>query len=106
MSEQPAKQEFLDSLIKESYKAIWVAEITMLRDQELLAKANAHADLIPKKMEEKEYPTAGDGRRDLKDTQDEISRLEREIGTAEAQIGKQKLDIELIERYRSSKRET
>src|ERR1700738_823210 len=100
------KQEFLDNLINESHKAIWVAEILLLRDREQLAKAKAYLDLIPKRMEEKFYPTAGDGRQDMKNTQAEITRLESEIANAQGKIEKETQSIDLIERYRSTKQET
>jgi hypothetical protein len=94
------KIEFLDSLIKQCQENIWTLEIQLMDSKEKLAKKKAYLDLIPKRMEEKFYPTAHDGREDEKETKAIIASHEMNVERYQEGIETEKQKIELIARFK------
>lgn len=96
------KQEVCEQLIDQCQENIWVLEMQMMDAKEKLAKKRAYLDLIPKRMEEKFYPSAHDGREDEKSTKAIIKSHEMNIESFEDGIRLEEEKIEMIKRYLDS----
>ena len=95
------KQEFLHNLTKTYQENIWISELGILEFENLLGslrKQRAEADL---KLENKEFKSAGEGRK-------ETARLEADIESTQAAIARKHHEkqfaqkrIDLIKQYQA-----
>lgn len=73
------KAQYTEEVLKLTQENIWTLEIQRTDAKKQLQQRIAYLELIPKRMEEKFYPSAGEGRQDEKDTKTSIQNLTANI---------------------------
>ena len=94
------KQEFLASLERNIQENLWQYEIKRHRLEQLKASLESEQKTIQEQVHQKLFPTAGDGRRALKDKEKAITDVQVEINHINSQMGLQMIDQESIRRFR------
>jgi hypothetical protein len=95
------KAQYTEEVIKLTQENIWTLEIQKADAEEHLRKKKKYLELIPKRMEEKFYPSANDGRQDEKDTKDSIINLTANIDKFIDLIALEQRKIEMIKHWAS-----
>lgn len=99
------KAQYVGDLIKLSQENIWTIEIQKLDAEKNLATKKAYLELIPKRMEEKFYPSANDGRQDEKDTKAQIQNLEANIERFAEMIEMEERKMEMVKCWAAAEEE-
>ena len=100
------KAQYTEEVIKLTWENIWTLEIQRDDATEQLRKKKAYLDLIPKRMEDKFYPSANEGRQDEKDTKASIQLLEANIEKFNDLIELEQRKIGMIQHWSESNGKT
>lgn len=93
------KTQFVEEKVKIHHENIWAMEIQLLYARKELTTKKAYLDLIPGKMERKEYGSASEGKQDEKNTKADIATLESEVTRIEGDIRTQEIAIQKTQQW-------
>ncbi len=99
LGSQEHKAQFVEEKIKIHSENVWAMEIQLLHARKELANKKAYLDLIPGKLERKEYDTANAGRKDQRDTEEAIELLEQQVAKIEGDISNQEIAIQKTQQW-------
>lgn len=97
---QEDKNLYLDKLATSTQQGMWLTEMALMKSQEKLTKKKALLTIIEQKLENKDYPSARDGKNEKHQVEKDIADLEDEIQESNLLIETGKQDLEMIEEYR------
>ncbi|HEX8196342.1 MAG TPA: hypothetical protein VF571_09155 [Pyrinomonadaceae bacterium] len=98
---QEHKNQYLDDIALKTKQGIWLTEMALMKEMRQLKEKKELLFELEQKLENKEFESVNEGKKQIQFVEDSISKIEEDINQSHRLMADGAKELEMIEEYRN-----